>query len=67
VTDLNAGKTIDRLVADESQKRAWLGEYRMTFPNAGSHLVLFRVVRFDPKAAAPYSFEDHSCEVVVSP
>lgn len=67
VTDLSAGKTLDRLAADENQKQTWLGDYRVAFPKAGSHQILFRVVRFDPTAPAPYSFEDHSFEIEVSP
>lgn len=67
VTDLSAGKTLDRLAADENQKQTWMGDYRISFPNVGSHLLVFRVARFNPKAAAPYSFEDHSCQIAVSP
>jgi hypothetical protein len=67
VTDLTTGKTLERLPAYEGQRQVWLGAYRTTFRQPGPHSMLFRIVRFNPDTRAPYTFDDHSCEIAVAP
>jgi hypothetical protein len=67
VSDVTRGKTLDRLVAAEGEKRIWKGTYRPTFREAGPHAVVLRFVRFAPGRAGGYSYVDRVCTIEVVP
>jgi hypothetical protein len=67
ITDLTAVKVLDRLVAGENEHEFWQGRYRLTFRAPGRHLVVLRIVRYDPADRVPYGFVDRSFTVDVAP
>jgi hypothetical protein len=65
VTDLTAGKLLDRVVPNEDQHESWSGRFPATFNSAGPHRVQLRFVRYDPAAAVAYTYLDQERVIVV--
>jgi hypothetical protein len=60
VTDLTAGRTLDRIAAPRDQKQSWVGSYALTLAQPGPHTVLMRFVSYDASRRDPYYFTDRS-------
>lgn len=67
ISDLTDAKVITRLVAGENQQQFWQATHRLTLTTPGRHMVVLRIVRYDPAAREPYGFVDRSFSVDVAP
>jgi hypothetical protein len=67
VTDLTAAKFVERIAANDDERRNWQGIVRTTFREGGEHRIQMRFVRYDPAGDGTYSFLDRDCVVGVAP
>jgi hypothetical protein len=67
VTDLTAGRQLDRLVVAGDERERWNGRYVLSFDTPGPRSLLFRFVRYDREARPAYTFIDRRCDFKVSP
>jgi hypothetical protein len=65
VTDLTAGRLLDRVVPNDDQHETWSGRFPATFDFPGPHRVQLRFVRYDPAAAVAYTYLDQERVIVV--
>jgi len=66
ITDITASKVLVRISAPEDQRVSWQGRYQLMFNGPGSHRLIVRTVRYDPKANS-YTYQDRECAVDVLP
>jgi hypothetical protein len=66
LTDLTEVKVLARIEASDSQRTAWQGSYRFVSSHPGTHNIIARTVRYEPKAGA-YSFVDRLIAIDVRP
>jgi hypothetical protein len=67
VSDLTTGKFIERVAANEDQRRNWQETFRVTFRELGEHRIKLRFVRYDPSGGGKYSFIDRDCVIETGP
>jgi hypothetical protein len=67
VTDLTTARFVDRLSANDDERRNWQGSFRLTLREPGRHRIKMRFVRYDPEGAGAYTFLDREYDAQAVP